>query len=151
MSGMRWNLRVVLVLLMRYICSVGLFMYIFCNFNFYSYSLAPYFQLNLDILDKSCIGLVNQLLNADVDILNLKILICIFWSLLKRYTEIIKQNTMVCGFSILPPPPNNFSREQTLDAWSKCCCSRLWWFDLLINEHLHSFTCRRKLTNGYLY
>nr|XP_010919682.1 uncharacterized protein At3g06530 [Elaeis guineensis] len=51
-------------------------------------------ELNLDKLDKPCIGFVDQLLHADVDILNLKILICIFWSLLKRYVEIIKQNTM---------------------------------------------------------
>jgi len=59
--------------------------------------LLLHLQFNMDKFDKSCIGLVDQLLSMDVETLNIKIHICIYWCILKACTETVKGSNSVCS------------------------------------------------------
>lgn len=49
-------------------------------------------ELNMDKFDKSCIGLVDQLLSGNAEKLNIKINICIFWCILKACAGSVNRN-----------------------------------------------------------
>lgn len=51
-------------------------------------------DLNMDKFDKSCIGLVDQLLGNDVGTLNIKSFLCIYWSILKACVEAVKWSNL---------------------------------------------------------
>ncbi|ONK73498.1 uncharacterized protein A4U43_C04F32240 [Asparagus officinalis] len=49
-------------------------------------------EFSLDKFEKSCLGLVDQLLSTDVETLNIKIHICIYWCVLKACSESVKRS-----------------------------------------------------------
>ncbi|XP_073001076.1 uncharacterized protein At3g06530 isoform X2 [Typha latifolia] len=51
-------------------------------------------DINVDKLDKSCMGLVNHLFHSEAESLNAKIMICIFWSLLKAFHAMANESTL---------------------------------------------------------
>lgn len=54
-------------------------------------------QISIDKLEKCSIELVKHIFNNDTQELNARIIVCIFWGLLKVQSSFIKQNSLVCN------------------------------------------------------
>ncbi|KAL5216795.1 hypothetical protein ABZP36_008196 [Zizania latifolia] len=57
-------------------------------------------EISIDNLEKCTAELVKHVFNNDTDALNARILVCLFWGLLKVQSSYIKQNSMVDGGGI---------------------------------------------------
>lgn len=52
----------------------------------------------MEKFDKVCSGFVDQLFSADLDAMNSKIMVCIFWSLVQACAEAAHQDSSVCVY-----------------------------------------------------
>jgi hypothetical protein len=62
-------------------------------------------QISIDKLEKCSVELVKHIFNSDSEALNARILLCIFWSLLRVQSSYIKQDSMVCNCKTIQTSP----------------------------------------------
>ena len=98
MNGLTYSQKAI-VLVMRCYCFTLLLFIPFVDDlpNIYMpYVLFYITQISIDNLEKCITELVKHIFNNDTDALNARILVCIFWGLLRVQSSYVKQNSMVC-------------------------------------------------------
>jgi len=75
------------------------------NFTFFFFAL----QINIDNLEMCSLELVKHFFNRDTEALNVRILVCIFWGILRVQSSCFKQNPVVCNCQAIAASPILFT------------------------------------------